>query len=151
MKRCLNREVITEMLRFRSLAAFYRLSWKGKNYIWDKKKKKINGQIYKTFWKIILFLHFYKKFAISLDDIFFFFYYLQINARIMLLIILLMKFSNGWIIDCFVNQCSVVVDLLVPCTCTIPLIILLPQERLQKMDYRRKCDNTNPNWIDSST
>lgn len=53
----------------------------------------------------------------------------------MLLIILLMKFSNDWIIDCFVNQCSVVVDLLlVLCTCTIPLIILLPQERLQKMD-----------------
>lgn len=55
----------------------------------------------------------------------------------MLLIILLMKFSNDWIIDCFVNQCSVVVDLLLvdlPCTCTIPLIILLPQERLQKMD-----------------
>lgn len=40
MKRYLNREVITEMLRFRSLVAFYRLSWKGKNYIWDKKKKK---------------------------------------------------------------------------------------------------------------
>lgn len=46
----------------------------------------------------------------------------------MLLIIPLMKFSNDWIIDCFVNHCSVVVDPLVPCTCTIPLIILLPRE-----------------------
>lgn len=108
-----------------------------------KRKKYINISKGNSF-----FFHFYRKFFVLLN---FFFYYLQINARIMLLIILLMKFSNdNWIIDCFVNQCYIVVDPLVPCTCTIPLIILLPQERLQKMDYRRKCDNTNPNSIDSS-
>lgn len=118
-----------------------------KLYLGVKKKKKKRS--IQTFRKVILFLffHFYRKFFVLLD---LFFYYLQINARIMLLIILLMKFSNDWIIDCFVNQCYIVVDPLVPCTCTIPLIILLPQERLQKMDYRRKCDNTNPNSIDSS-